>query len=99
MKKILLLLCALLGTVGAMAQTDAEYEAALAAIGDNGVYYVKTDVSGTYYYLKGDGYLTATKSEATLFTFLKTPGNFKPFGYQLNNNGSYFRQVLKINHQ
>ena len=73
-----------------MAQTDAEYEAALAAITDNGVYYVKTNVSSTYYYLKDDGTLTSSKSDAAYFIFQKTKGEYKEYGFKLNNNGKYF---------
>ena len=94
MRKILSLLLLMTATMmawtGAYAQTDAEYEAALAAIQDNGVYYVKSDVSGTYYYLKGDGRLTDSKSDAAKFLFQKTAGSKYGFGFKLNNNGTFF---------
>lgn len=75
-----------------MAQTDAEYEAALAAITDNGNYYVKSNVGGTYYYLKGNGTLTSTKADAGLFTFQKVSsgGGYKEYGFKLNNSGTFF---------
>ena len=96
MRKILSLLLLMTATMmawtGAYAQTDAEYEAAMAAIQENGVYYVKSDVGGTYYYLKGDGYLTATKADAAKFIFQKvaSDGGFKEYGFKLNNNNTYF---------
>lgn len=95
MRNIKLLFAAALSLIawtGVMAQTDAEYEAALAAIQENGVYYVKSDVGGTYYYLKGDGTLTATQADAAKFIFQKFPSNggLKEFGFKLNNNGTFF---------
>ncbi|MBO7068945.1 MAG: discoidin domain-containing protein [Bacteroidaceae bacterium] len=94
MRKILSLLLLPLATMmawtGAYAQTDAEYEAALAAISDGGVYYVKSDVGGTYYYLKGDGTLTETQTDAAKFIFEKTAGAKYGFGFKLNNNGKFF---------
>ena len=95
MRKIQLLLTAVLSMMawtGVMAQTDAEYDAALAAIQDNGNYYVKSDVGGIYYYLKGNGTLTATKADATIFTFQKVSsgGGYKEYGFKLNNNGTFF---------
>ena len=90
MKKMLSLLLLLLATMtswtSAYAQTNEEYDAALAAITDGGVYYVKA--SG--YYLKGDGTLTTSKPEATPYIFQKAPGSFKPYGFKLNNNGNFF---------
>ena len=73
-----------------MAQTDAEYEAALAAIQDQAVYYVKSDVGGNYYYLKGDGTLTTSKPEAAEYIFQKVKGSNYEYGFLLNNNGTYF---------
>ena len=94
MRKINLLFAAALSMMawtGTMAQTDAEYEAALAAIQDNGNYYVKSNVGGTYYYLTGSGTLTSTKANAGIFTFQKTDGGgYKTYGFQLNNSGTYF---------
>ena len=89
---LLLLAATMMAWTGAYAQTDAEYEAALAAIQENGVYYVKSDVGGTYYYLKGDGTLTATKTEAANYIFQKfaSNGGLKEFGFKLNNNGTFF---------
>lgn len=74
MKKIKLLFAALLSMMawtGVMAQDPdkSEYEAALAAITDGAAYIIKTNVNGTYYYLKNDGYLTATKDDGSVFSF------------------------------
>ena len=49
----------------------AQYEAALPIIEDGSVYGVKTNVNGTYYYLKADGTLTTTESEAGKYIFRK----------------------------
>ena len=80
----------ILAWTGVTAQTDAEYEAALAAITNNGIYYVKTNVNGADYYLKGDGTLTTSKPEAVEFFFQKSKGEYKEYGFKLNNNGTYF---------
>ena len=94
MRKIKLLLASVLSLMawtGAMAQTDAEYEAALAAITDGANYYVKSKVGDTYYYLTGIGTLTSNKAGAGVFTFQKTDGGgYKKYGFKLNNNGTYF---------
>jgi hypothetical protein len=89
---LLLMAATMMAWTSAYAQTDAEYEAALAAIQENGVYYVKSDVGGTYYYLKGDGTLTATQADAAKFIFQKfaITGGFKEVGFKLNNNNTYF---------
>ena len=73
-----------------MAQTDAEYEAALAAITDGADYYVKCNVNNTYYYLRGDGTLTANKIDAGIFKFQKSAGENYGYGFMLNYLGSYF---------
>ena len=78
-------------TANVFAQTDAEYEAALAAIQDNGNYYITTDVEGTKYYLDQSGYLTDDKSTASIFTLKKkSGGSFKTYGFQVIKDGSYF---------
>ena len=75
-----------------MAQTNDEYEAAIAAIQDNGDYFVKSNVGGTNYYLKGNGTLTSNKDEAAIYTFQKVSSNggYKEYGFKLNNNGTFF---------
>ena len=75
----------------AFAQTDQEYEAALASIEDNAAYYIKTNVSGTIYYLKTNGTLTATKSLAGIFKFRKTSGGAAyGYGYRIDSGGIRF---------
>ena len=94
MRKLYLLLMTLivqLITANVFAQTDAEYEAALAAIQDNGNYYITTDVEGTKYYLDQGGYLTDDKSAASIFNLKKkSGGSFKTYGFQVIKDGSYF---------
>jgi len=94
MKKVKLLLAAALSMIawtGTMAQTDAEYEAALSAIENNADYYVKSNVGGTDYYLTGSGTLTSIKANAGIFTFQKTSGGgYKQYGFLLDNLGTKF---------
>ena len=90
MKKILLLLCALLGTVGAMAQTEAEREAANAAITDGATYRIKTNVSGTDYYVTTSGGLTNVKDNAGYFTITKTSGGNYGVGIRIDNGSKRF---------
>ncbi len=78
MKKIRLLFAAVLSMMawtGAVAQTNAEYEAALAAITDGGNYRISTEVNGAKYYLDPTGYLKANKSDGKIFTFTKVNAN------------------------
>jgi hypothetical protein len=65
---------------------NLQYEAALASITTDGVYYVKAKG----FYLKGDGTLTTSKEDATPYLFQKVPGSFKQYGFLLNNNESFF---------
>ncbi|MBO4549535.1 MAG: hypothetical protein J5733_02285, partial [Bacteroidaceae bacterium] len=70
------------------AQTDAEYEAALAAIQDGGQYYITTEYEGYKYYLTADGNLQGVADEddvsnCQLFTFTKAEGEFKPYGFKV----------------
>ena len=65
MRKRYLFLLMLLTSLAAMftssrvhAQTDGEYQAALAAIDDIGTYYITTEYVGTKYYLTAEGTLT-----------------------------------------
>ena len=68
----------------AYAQTTAEYEAALAAIQDGCAYRIKTDVSGTTYYLKADGTLTNQVAAATVFKFSKVAGDAYGYGFYID---------------
>ena len=98
MRKHYLLLMSLLFPLATMmfsgnayAQTDEEYEAALASITDGGTYYITTDVEGLKYYMTNGGYLIASREEASMFTFnKKTGGSYKTYGFQLYSGGSYF---------
>ncbi len=54
-----------------MAQTVAEYEAALAAITDGAKYRISTEVSGTKYYVTSGGTLTNAKTQGDAFTVKK----------------------------
>ena len=78
-------------TVNAFAQTDAEYNAALDAIGDGGSYYVTTDVDGETFYLTADGNLTSEKEFAPIFVLKKMDGGgFKTYGYALDGGTGYY---------
>ena len=57
-----------------MAQTAAEYEAALAAITDGAQYRIYTEVDGTKYYVTAGGTLTNVKAKGDAFTFAKVTG-------------------------
>ena len=77
MRKIKLLFAAVLSMIagtGAMAQTAAEYEAALAAITDGAQYRIFTEVDGTKYYVTAGGTLTDVKTKGDAFTFEKKEG-------------------------
>ena len=74
MRKIRLLFTVLLSMIawtGVLAQTAAEYEAALTAITDGGQYRIATTVDETKYYVTNAGGLTTTKTAAGVFTFAK----------------------------
>jgi hypothetical protein len=74
MRKIRLLFTVLLSMIawtGVMAQTAAEYEAALAAITDGAQYRIFSDVGGTKYYVTAGGTLTTDKAKGDAFKFAK----------------------------
>ena len=74
MRKIKLLFAAVLSMIawtGVMAQTAAEYEAALAAISDGACYRISVNVDGTKYYVTSDGTLSSSLGENGLFIFNK----------------------------
>lgn len=74
MRKIRLLFAAALSMIawtGMMAQTAAEYEAALAAIEDGAQYRISSEISGTKYYVTAGGTLTTDKAKGDAFTFAK----------------------------
>ena len=88
MRKIRLFFSVMLSLVawtGVMAQTDAEYEAAMAAIEDGGVYRIFTSAPGAVYYINADGALVP-KDQGEYFTFTKkTGGGLKAVGVQVSS--------------
>ena len=89
----LMMLFVQLIAVNVSAQTDAEYEAALAAIDADGPkYYITTEVVGVEYYLTDTGELWEVDDEdpGYLFTFEKnSAGGFKQYGYKVHGS-TYF---------
>ena len=81
------------------AQTDEEYDAAMAAITDGATYYIATDVDGVRCYLTSDGFLAYDKLDAGMFTFKKTSGGeFKTYGWYLDGGtGNYFSNPAASN--
>ncbi len=96
MKKILLFLCALIGTMGsfvAKAQTQHNvdnYNAAKSAITDGETYRIKTTVSGTDYYVTTTGTLTNVKDDAGFFTITKTSGGNYGTGFRIYTGAGVF---------
>ena len=75
----------------AVAQEQAPYEDALAAIGDGGTYFISTDVEGTTYYVTSNGKLTSVRADGCIFTLTKTDGGaFKTYGYYIDGGGTRF---------
>ena len=101
MRKILSLLLLMTATMmawtGAYAADpdNAEYEAALAAIQDDAVYLIKTDVSGTTYYVTTAGTLTSVKDEAGVFIITKTAGGAFGTGFRIDGGGTRFTNAPK----
>ena len=108
MRKLRLLFAsafALLAWTGVSAQTDAEIDAANAAIENGAAYRITATFGGEKYYLKTDGYLTADLAQAPAFTFnLASGGTFKPGkGYktgQFTNGGDNVNNITgeSLNH-
>lgn len=72
-------------------EPDTEYEAALAAIGDGGNYFITTDVDGTKYYITADGKLTSVRADGCIFALSKVEGGaFKSSGYYIDGGGTRF---------
>ena len=87
---LLLPLATMFSSGRAYAQTDAEYNAALAAIGNGGAFYVSTMVDGEKYYLTNDGYLNIEKEYGCIFVIQKTDGGeYKTYGYRLDCGDGY----------
>lgn len=80
-------LATMMSSGGAFAQTtptDAEYEAALAAIEDGGVYWITMEDDGMKYYVTSTGDLIDADYLAGCFTLTKrTGGAFKPTGIRI----------------
>ena len=71
-------------------EPDTEYEAALAAIGDGGNYFISTDVEGTKYYITADGKLTNTRANGCIFAFTKVEGNgYRQYGYYIDGGNRF----------
>lgn len=100
MKKIRLLFAAVLSMMawtGAVAQTDAEYEAALAAITDGGTYRIFTEIDGSKYYVTTGGYLAGI-ADAGKFTFEKVDGGeYKSYGFKIKNGSARFTNTSLSN--
>lgn len=93
MRKLRLLFAsmfALLAWNGAFAQTNEEYEAALAAVEDGTTYRICTDVNGTTYYVTTDGLLTSVKTDAGFFAITKTSGGEFGTGFRIDSGSKRF---------
>ncbi len=76
------------------------YDAALAAIGDGGTYFISTNVEGTTYYVTKEGKLTSTRADGCIFTLTKTDGGaFKTYGYYIDGGGTRFTNAPLSNNQ
>ena len=80
----------MLFSLTARAQEDTEYEAALAAIGDGGNYFISTEADGVKYYVTAAGKLTSVRADGCIFSFEKIEGEFKPYGKKKKNGSSRF---------
>ena len=75
---------------------DAAYDAAIAAIGEGGTYFISTDVDGTKYYITSEGKLTSVRAEGAIFTVTKTDGGaYKTYGYKIDGGGTRFTNAPK----
>jgi hypothetical protein len=82
-----------------MAQTDAEYEAAMAAIEDGGVYRIFTSAPGAVYYINADGALVP-KDQGEYFTFTKKDGGgLKSIGIQVSSATKRFTNAAQSNNK
>ena len=84
-------LATILSSSRVYAQTDAEYDAAMAAIEDGAKYFITTEVDGTRYYLDAGGSLISLREYATVFTLKKVDGGgFKTYGIQVDAGSTRF---------
>jgi len=102
MRKIRLFFSVMLSLVawtGVMAQTDAEYDAAMAAIKDGGVYRIFTSAPGAVYYINADGALVP-KDQGEYFTFTKKDGGgLKSIGIQVSSATKRFTNAAQSNNK
>ena len=96
-KLILAGIFALLTWNGTYAQTDEEYDAALAAIQDGMYYRISTEYAGTTYYLTWDGYLSEVKDQAGVFNFRKVEGDEYGYGFILKDASAFSNPPLLTN--
>lgn len=72
---------------------NADYFRALGEINPGGQYCITTEVEGTKYYLKTDGYLTSDAMSAGIFTFSRVQGAAYTYGFNLLE--AYFTNPLQ----
>ena len=73
----------------------ADYFRALGAINAGGEYCITTEVDGTKYYLTTKGTLTASETEAGIFTFSRVEGAAYTYGFNLLS--AYFTNPTQTN--
>ena len=82
-----------------MAQTDGEYDAAMAAIEDGGVYRIFTPTANAVYYINADGALVS-KEQGEFFTLTKkSGGGYKTVGIQVSSASKRFTNAAQNNNK
>lgn len=66
-------------------EADVSYERALSTLKDGQNYVIFTEVDGQKYYLTNTGYLSASESAATSYTFNKVAGAQYPYGFHVSH--------------
>lgn len=80
------------------AQTDAEYDAAMAAIKDGCVRYIVTEEQGVKFYVDSDGNLTEFEENACKFVLTKrSGGTYKDVGIRIAGANGFFSNTLQAN--
>ena len=90
---LLLFAATMMSWTSAFAQDpdDSEYQAALSAITDGGVYRIKTTVEGTAFYVTTAGILTSDVNAAGLFTItMPDDGTWKAKGFRIDSGTERF---------
>ena len=64
-------------------ETEYAYEQALATLKDGYTYRIFVEQDGAKYYLKADGYLTASEDEAEILKFSKVKGEAYEYGFKM----------------